>query len=304
MKAALKTGADPNTLSNTRRRMSPLSCVLLHDTNKEKPEVHEAAEALFAAGAKLGFADHDILFGPISNGSVEMVRLLMDKGASPTDKMEGRTPAEWAKYYDQPTVYDYLVSRGGIPVNALESAQISLVHGANYHDLGEMERAVKDGARINGTSPDGMSPLLAALYYPTSRRSEAETIWWLLDHGADPNQQASTGEGKNLPLHLFVATSQYTIKGASNEPEAGPSAEETLTRLLKAGAKISGMDSLGRTPLHIAAKFDNVRAAEMLIAEGAKIMPRDNAGKTPLDYAESGTMIKMLKANGAKESER
>jgi ankyrin repeat protein len=78
-------------------------------------------------------------------------------------------------------------------------------------------------------------------------------------------------------------------------------AEETLAHLLKAGAKVSGMDSQGRTPLHIAAKFDNVRAAEILIKEGAKVMPRDRTGKTPLDYAESAPMIMLLKQNGATE---
>lgn len=92
-----------------------------------------------------------------------------------------------------------------------------------------------------------------------------------------------------------------TLKGIERWPNAKPLAEETLSRLLKVGAKISGMDSMGRTPLHIAAKFDNVRAAEILIKEGAKVMPRDKMGKTPLGYAELAVMIKLLKENGATE---
>jgi ankyrin repeat protein len=64
---------------------------------------------------------------------------------------------------------------------------------------------------------------------------------------------------------------------------------------LKAGAKVSGTDERGWTPLHAAARFDNVLLAEILIKEGAKIMPRDNTGKTPLDYAESAAMIRLLK---------
>ena len=51
----------------------------------------------------------------------------------------------------------------------------------------------------------------------------------------------------------------------------------------------------------MAAKFDNVRAAEILIQEGARIMARDSEGRTPLDYAESAPMIKLLKASGAAE---
>jgi hypothetical protein len=39
----------------------------------------------------------------------------------------------------------------------------------------------------------------------------------------------------------------------------------------------------------------------MLIKAGAKLMDKDKDGKTPLDYAESGDMIRLLKAHRAKE---
>ena len=78
-------------------------------------------------------------------------------------------------------------------------------------------------------------------------------------------------------------------------------ADITFGRLLKAGAKVSGMDDDGQTPLHVAAKYNNMEAAEILIREGAKIMPRDRTGKTPLDYAESAEMIRLLKSHGAVE---
>lgn len=55
------------------------------------------------------------------------------------------------------------------------------------------------------------------------------------------------------------------------------------------------------TPLHIAAKQNDIYMATTLIKAGAKIMPKDDTGKTPLDYAESAEMIKLLKSHGAKE---
>jgi ankyrin repeat protein len=304
VKAALKSGADPNAPTNTPRSFTPLDCVTLalggsrsdDDLNRRAVEI---ARILFAAGAKLGLADREILFFPISSGNLELVRLLIDKGASPTAKLEGFTPTELARQYEQSAVYEYLISRGGIPVDSVSAAQMVLIEAARNGEIAAMERAIKDGARINGTDPHGKTALIAAVSVPTYEPSRAAAIWWLLDHGADPNQEVVDW---GLPLHIFVEANNHTLAGLTRRPDViKPMAEETLARLLKAGAKVSGMDAQGRTPLHVAAKADNVLAAAFLIALGAKVMARDEAGKTPLDYAESGPMIKLLKDSGATE---
>jgi ankyrin repeat protein len=64
---------------------------------------------------------------------------------------------------------------------------------------------------------------------------------------------------------------------------------------------VSRQDNTGRTPLHIAAKYNNLYAADKLLKAGCKIMTKDFKGKTPLDLAESKEMIKLLKKYGAKE---
>jgi ankyrin repeat protein len=317
---ALKNGANPNAPSTTARPMTPLTDAVmgrwrrtrnrtddlthnqaaaklfqngLGDEEIDKYLAIEIAKLLFTAGGRLGRYDDEILYFPIADGNTELVRILVDMGASLTNRIEGKTPTEIAKQYEQEAVYKLLVSRGGIPVDPRSSAQLAFVNAASYRDVQGMERALASGARINEAA-NKETALVAAVRLQTYQRREAEAIWWLLDHGADPNRMDGLG---NLPLHRFIPASKYAIE----RPSSKPLAEETLTRLFKAGAKVSGVDSMGQTPLHAAAKYDNLWAAEALIQEGAKVMAKDTAGKTPLDYAESGPMIKLLKQNGATE---
>jgi ankyrin repeat protein len=317
VRAALKKGADPNAPSNTMRRITPLNATAtmgswrltrdrannatavklsqggLSDDEIDKYLNVEITKLLFAAGAKLGFYDKSILFTPIAHGNIELVGLLIDNGASVTGDLEGYTPTELAKKYGQEAVYELLISRGGIPVDSRSSAQLALVEAASNSDVEGMERAFKDGARINEPDAHNQTALVAAVaHYYEPRGTMA--IWWLLDHGADPNVE---GEGGEFPLHMFAIASTDVVK----RPDLKPRFEEMLARLLKGGAKVSATDKLGRTPLHIAARVDNVWMAEVLIREGAKVMRRDNTGKTPLDYAESSAMIRLLKQNGATE---
>lgn len=239
--------------------------------------------------------------------------MLVEHGASPVAELDGFTPAELALNYGQNVVYDYLISLGAAPVGAASTAQIELIAAAGGGGLpsfrGEnaitkMDHAIGQGARINDTGPNNQTALIAALRDPIFEVAQVEVIRWLLDHGANPNQKGNSGFGgiEGLPLHLIVALNKVTLAGeAVARPDAKLMAEAAMTLLLNAGANVSGLDSQDRTPLHVAAKFDNVRAAEILVKAGARVMARDVNGRTPLDYAESAPMIRLLKASGATE---
>jgi ankyrin repeat protein len=274
------------------------------------------AEALFKAGARLDRLEEwrqSFLFSTaIDTGNIGLVKLLLDHGASPnTEAIDSpNPPTERAKRHGQESIYNLLVSRGGAPVNEQRAAQIALVFAAEYGDIVGMERAIRNGAKVN-TSVDFDTALNIALKQLVFVDGQANAITWLLEHGADPNLQIGT----QSPLHNFVYFSAITLHGSAEEFEVLNQKtgvvlsldsvhalnEEILVRLLAAGAKISGTDEYGWTPLHVAARYDNILAAKILIREGAKIMPRDDKGKTPLDYAESAAMIKLLKQNGATE---
>lgn len=307
VRQALRQGANPNVLSDTARKTSPLEQialgVLMHKKEHDAEERAIAiANSLFESGARLGPHDQGVLFFPISAGFVRFVSLLLDKGASPTARVEGYTPTELAVAHGQVLVYELLVARGGIPVRKYVAAQLSLNEAAQNGDIDGMSRALVAGAEIDGEDATGKTALITALRTPIYKKENADTIRWILVKGANPNKKGESGfrdVDQTTPLHMFVLASSYALK--DNRPEVRQLAEEIMRDLLKAGAKVSGMDVRDRTPLHFAARSDNLRAAEILIGEGARVMARDTTQKTPLDYAESKAMILLLKQNGATE---
>jgi ankyrin repeat protein len=301
VRAALERGGDANAVSSDARPQSPLGAMTMgmrmyrsmHPGEDVGGKALEIARLLFANGAKIGVFDRTILFFPIAEGNLSLVSLLLDKGASPTAKLEGYTPTQLAVKYKQEAVYDLLVSRGGIPVDAHASAQLALVEAAGRGDVEGMNEALEAGADINGSDADGQTALTGALEMPIMSGDSAEAVSWLLRHGADPNttRKKSYRAVEGIPLHLFVVMNRRPLMVAA----------QTMALLLRGGAQVSGMDSLRRTPLHLAAYSDNIWAAEILIAEGARVMARDVQGRTPLDYAESAPMIRLLREHAAAE---
>ncbi len=70
------------------------------------------------------------------------------------------------------------------------------------------------------------------------------------------------------------------------------------------GALLSVEDYLGRTALHIAARYSSVDAVRRLLEMGASVHARDNRGRTPLhitryDQSDNVEIVKLLLAYGA-----
>ncbi len=282
----------------------------------------EIAKELFDAGATLARLDdlsRSILWTTsIRTGNVSLVRLLIDHGQSVTKKVfpEDVTPAELALMEGRQGAYELLISRGASPVADASSAQFALIASAERSDLVGMEAAIKAGAQINKVADD-QTALMVALSGYICTEAQLRAIKWLLDHGADPN----AGSKFDLPLHRFVFASSFTLNEISTLREEDlrairQSAEtefdaervralnkEVLTRVLKAGAKLSTLNNYGWTPLHYAARYNNLMAAKILMMEGAKVSQRDPNYKAPIDYAVTPAMISLLKSNGITEQE-
>jgi hypothetical protein len=201
---------------------------------------------------------------------------------------------EIAVGYGRTNIID-LLRKHGVP--ALEhsvAVQLILIEAAGDKDIPRTEKAIRDGANVNGKNRQGETALIKVLSLPLFATVEGcITINYLLEKGADPAIQGEGRWGRTTALHLAIYW---------NTPkDSFVFARVAIESLLRHGALVSARDGSGMTPLHIAAKNNNIAGAKILIEAGSKIMPRDDKGKTPLDYAESAEMIRLLKNHGAKE---
>lgn len=308
VKTALDKGANPNWVSDTKRRYSVIGHLAMvgpgsKDERAEEKSV-EIFQMLFRAGAKLQQFDQNILYWPVYEGWEDFTEILLRNGATPTKPINRETPMEIAVTKGHTNIINLLKKHGVPELERSVVAQIALIETTWKGDIARMEEAIQNGAYLNGTNSKGETALIKAVSYKIYNFT-CNGVEYLLKKGADPNVK---GEhvylGKTTALHIVMDSSSSTFgREIKNEDlkEAQTYARLTIESLLRHGAHVSARDGSGRTPLHTAAKNNNIVGAKILIEAGAKIMSRDNKGKTPLDYAESGEMIKLLKAHGAKE---
>ncbi|XP_044746875.1 rabankyrin-5-like [Coccinella septempunctata] len=215
------------------------------------------------------------LHGASMNGDVEIVRLLIMKGADlDCRNLEGMTPLHFACKHGHEAVVDLLIEHG-VSIHAETSIRqwLPLHMAAESGNENIMIKLIRKGSQINATTSKGANCLHIAV------RNGRNILDLLIRFGVDIH--AKTKDRGFTPLHeAVIANSLQMVKC-----------------LLNAGAHIDDQDNAGNTPIHLAIERDSNEISVFLFKNGARIDLSNKMDKTPFLSAvkyNRATLIQMF----------
>ena len=205
----------------------------------------------------------------------EAVRLLLKRGARTTIRNHWRqTALDLAQLDGLDTITRMIEARN--ETDAGQVRALTLITAIKAGDLGEVERLIAAGARVNervpivGSLDDDYTPLGIA-----AREGRADLVGVLLDAGADPRRVI--GLMKGTPVHEagFFGHADVLVALTEERDRPGTPAPE-----LDAQGSYNGL-----TALHDAVWHGHLEAARALIDAGARLDLKTHAGLTPRELA-------------------
>jgi ankyrin repeat protein len=156
-------------------------------------------------------------------GSVEIVELLLSKGANPNfaDK-SGKTPLHIASGTSSNSAVVRLLLDAGANPNAQTAVGSSPLHSAVKYDVDSVRLLLAKGARADVTDSGGQTPLHSAAYMADN----AGAARLLIAGGANVNARDDQGR---TPLDIATAS--------ESEPRASSRFAEVVKLLKESGAK-------------------------------------------------------------------
>ena len=316
VRVLVDAGADPNIVSGTASRHTPLTRLTQHHLTIAKHEGHAAALVALLEGG----ADADLRGGPLDleplayaamGPALEHIELLKAGGARigihlAAVLLDGRRLGHALREPARAVEQD---PRGRTPLHYVALSGL-------WKTLGS-DRARRCAARLleAGAEVDHAERIIEGdevfhatpLWYALGWQRHLALAEFLLDHGADPNPGVFTvlfngGEDGCELLDRYGADWEQTFHGRTPLMDImhfkRPAASAWL---LARGVDVGARDGAGRTALHFAA-MQGVRAehVQRLLDAGADAEAHDDEGRTPGDYAvlkKRAKLIALLKTS-------
>ncbi len=207
-----------------------------------------------------------------SGGQLEVVRLLLDRGASPRARSsDGSTPLHWTS---SPEVAKLLLDHGADASARNDDNEQPIHHAASCESLTLVRLLIQHGADPLAKDVYGTQPIHNAVANGT-----AKTVEFFLSKGAKPDTPANSKDDYChngwRPLHFLG--SRYAGSGS------GPHDVEIATLLIRNGANVNATNHNGETPLHTVKGAAVIR---LLLDHGAAVNVWDHGllKRTPLHY--------------------
>uniref|UniRef100_A0A8C4HWC6 Ankyrin-3 n=1 Tax=Dicentrarchus labrax TaxID=13489 RepID=A0A8C4HWC6_DICLA len=235
---------------------------------------------------------------------VKVMELLLKHGASIQAVTEsGLTPIHVAAFMGHDNIVHQLINHGASPNTSNVRGETALHMAARAGQSNVVRYLIQNGARVDATAKDDQTPL-----HISSRLGKQDIVHQLLGNGACPDATTSSGY---TPLHLAAREGHKDVaaalldQGASLDIITKVNITHTHTQrksdligrnthydnqkvallLLDQGASPHAAAKNGYTPLHIAAKKNQMEITTTLLEYGASTNTETRQGITPLHLA-------------------
>ena len=289
-------------------------CPSLFAGNVEAVElaIRNGVDVDYRCPAQEGNGTQTALYDSSRYGDVDMIRLLLDKGAAVNSpdgysSFPGSTALHAAAGYGQTDVVELLLRRGGNASQVDASGWNPLHQASKWGHLEVVEMLLADGSvDINSRDAQGETAI-----YRAARNGHAEVVRLLVARGGDANLPEAQGvhpiyvaAEKNRSdvvrvLLEVVDPRRATWKGFSPLHVAADTGSTASLEVLLEDGRLSVNDrsANGATPLYYAAQYGGRGTVGMLLRYGADPSLAQNEGFTPLYVAAQrnhGDIVRLL----------